>query len=232
MRGPWEENLGVLHSYAGSVLDADMLGRVRRRALQFLGGRGDLFARRISDRHIVDGHGDLLAEDIFCLPDRPRILDCLEFDDMLRHGDVLADVAFLAMDLERLGAAGEAAAFLDDYRMACGEDHPASLADLYVAYRAVVRAKVACLRHDQSGQPAAAEQARQMLALAATRSTRIPTPDRTAGPGQRTAARRPSPRHAHLGQRSARTGHSGPGGRSTAGVTMRRSRRCRQEVHQ
>jgi hypothetical protein len=85
---------------------------------------------------------------------------------MLRHGDVLADVAFLAMDLERLGAAGEAAAFLDDYRMACGEDHPAPLADLYIAYRAVVRAKVACLRHDQSGQPAAAEEARQMLALA------------------------------------------------------------------
>ena len=32
----------------------------------------------------MDGHGDLLAEDIFCLPDGPRILDCLEFDDRLR----------------------------------------------------------------------------------------------------------------------------------------------------
>ena len=38
------------------------------------------------------------------LSDGPRVLDCLEFDDELRYGDVLADVAFLAMDLERLGA--------------------------------------------------------------------------------------------------------------------------------
>jgi len=126
----WEENLGVLDRYACRVLDAGWLGRVRRRALQYLRGREDLFTRRIADRHIVDGHGDLLAEDIFCLPDRPRILDCLEFSDALRHGDVLADVAFLAMDLERLGAGEQAAAFLDDYRMASGEDHPASLAHL------------------------------------------------------------------------------------------------------
>jgi hypothetical protein len=166
VRGLWEENLGVLQSYAGPVLDPATLDRVRRRARQYLRGRADLFARRVADRHIVDGHGDLLAEDIFCLPDRPKILDCLEFDDTLRHGDVLADVAFLAMDLERLGATEEAAAFLDDYRMASEQDHPSSLADLYIAYRAVVRAKVACLRHDQAGQPAAAEQARRMLALA------------------------------------------------------------------
>jgi hypothetical protein len=29
----------------------------------------------------VDGHGDLLADDICCLEDGPRILDCLDFDD-------------------------------------------------------------------------------------------------------------------------------------------------------
>jgi uncharacterized protein len=166
VRGLWEENLTILNSYADVLLDASMLARISRQARRYLSGREDLFARRIADGHIVDGHGDLLAEDIFCLPDRPRILDCLDFDDVLRHGDVLADVAFLAMDLERLGAASEAAAFLDDYRMASGEDHPASLADLYLAYRAVVRAKVACLRHDQSGEPAAVEEARHMLTLA------------------------------------------------------------------
>ena len=40
-----------------------------------------------------DGHGDLLADDIFCCDDGPRILDCLEFDERLRVGDVLADAA-------------------------------------------------------------------------------------------------------------------------------------------
>jgi aminoglycoside phosphotransferase family enzyme len=58
---------------------------------------------------VRDGHGDLLADDIFLLDDGARILDCLEFDPRLRYGDVLADVAFLAMDLERLGAGVPAA---------------------------------------------------------------------------------------------------------------------------
>jgi aminoglycoside phosphotransferase family enzyme len=49
----------------------------------------------------VDGHGDLLGDDIFCLDDGPRILDCLDLDDRLRWLDGLDDAAFLAMDLER-----------------------------------------------------------------------------------------------------------------------------------
>ncbi|MGV9975708.1 hypothetical protein [Nocardia beijingensis] len=54
---------------------------------------------RIAHGRIVDGHGDLLAEDIFVLPDGFRILDCLDFDDELRYVDGLDDAAFLAMDL-------------------------------------------------------------------------------------------------------------------------------------
>ena len=48
-----------------------------------------LLDERIARGRIVDGHGDLLADDIFCLDDGPRILDGLEFDDRLRWGDVL-----------------------------------------------------------------------------------------------------------------------------------------------
>jgi hypothetical protein len=66
--------------------------------------------------HSKDGHGDLLADDIFCLDDGPRILDCIEFSDELRWGDVVADIAFLAMDLERLGARDAADAFIKAYR--------------------------------------------------------------------------------------------------------------------
>ena len=71
--------------------------------MRYLDGRGPLFEQRIAEGRAVDGHGDLLADDIFCLDDGPRILDCIEFDDALRLGDGLSDAAFLAMDLERLG---------------------------------------------------------------------------------------------------------------------------------
>jgi len=78
---------------------------------------------------------------------------------------VLADVGFLAMDLERLGAPEAAAAFLADYRQLTGDTWPDSLAHHYVAYRAQVRAKVACLRSDQ-GDSTAAAAAGQLLGLA------------------------------------------------------------------
>ena len=108
-----------------------------------------------------DGHGDLLAEDVFCLDDGPRFLDCLAFDDRLRHADVLADAAFLAMDIEAHGAEGLGRLMLETWSRALDETHPASLADHYVAYRAHVRAKVACLRHVQ-GDPEAAHEARRL----------------------------------------------------------------------
>jgi hypothetical protein len=143
----------------------DVADAVERLAHRYLDGRSRLFERRIAEGHIRDGHGDLLADDVFCLDDGPRILDCLEFDDRLRYGDVLLDVAFLAMDLECLGAPDLARRFLDWYTEFSGRPFPASLASHYVAYRAHVRAKVACLRHDQ-GVEDAADEARCLLDLA------------------------------------------------------------------
>ena len=56
--------------------------------------------------------------------------------------------AFLAMDLEHLGRPDLARRFLAAYREYAGENHPDSLEHWYIAYRALVRAKIACLRAD------------------------------------------------------------------------------------
>ncbi len=143
----------------GSVLDAGVVDAVATAWRRYLDGRAPLLDARVAAGHAVDGHGDLQCEDVFCLADGPRILDCLAFDDQLRHGDVLLDAAFLAMDLERLAGPTLANAFLAAYQEFSGESHPASLAHHYVAYRAQVRAKVACLRAGQGDRAAAAEAA-------------------------------------------------------------------------
>ncbi|WP_261571168.1 AAA family ATPase [Frankia gtarii] len=161
----WREGMTGIAAYRGTQLDAAVVDDIGRLALRYLAGRAELLAERTRAGWIRDGHGDLLAEDIFCLDDGPRILDCIEFDPRLRFGDVLGDVAFLAMDLERLGAPEEAAEFLEAYREFSGEVHPRSLQHFYVAYRAFVRAKVACVRGGQ-GDPDAAENARRLLAVA------------------------------------------------------------------
>ena len=165
VRANWESSFATMQPFVGTVLDADVAREVAAEARRYLDGRTRLFAHRIELGKVRDGHGDLLADDIFCLDDGPRILDCIEFDDHLRYGDVLADVAFLAMDLERVAGPATGARFLGWYREFAGETYPDTLAHHYIAYRAHVRAKVACLRSAQ-GDPAAVESARRLLALA------------------------------------------------------------------
>jgi len=170
VRGRWADSLTQSRQVrqrmtAGEPL-APALDEMERLAMRFLAGREPLFEARIGEGRIVDGHGDLLADDVFCLQDGPRILDCLDFDDRLRWVDGLDDAAFLAMDLERLGAPELAGQFLADYAEDAADPAPAALRHHYVAYRALVRLKVACLRAVQ-GDPAAAMQARRLAELAA-----------------------------------------------------------------
>src|SRR6202042_741072 len=100
---------------------------------EYIAGRSELFAERIADRRIVDGHGDLLADDIFCLPDGPVLLDCLEFDGCLRYVDCIDDAAFLAMDLEFVGRADLANDFVSHYLQLTGDPAPKSLWHFYIA---------------------------------------------------------------------------------------------------
>jgi len=154
-----------LRRFAGTLLDADVVDEVCLSSTEFLAGRDALFTARIAAGRILDGHGDLLADDIFCLPDGPRVLDCLEFDDRLRFVDGLDDAAFLAMDLEHLGSRELAERFLELYAEFGADPAPVALHHHHVAYRAAVRAMVTCLRADQGG--GGADDARSLLGLAA-----------------------------------------------------------------
>ena len=164
IRQRWRDNIGQLREASGGDLVPEAeIGEAGERSDRFLAGREQLFEGRIRAGRVVDGHGDLLAGDIYCLEDGPRILDCLDFDDKLRWLDGLDDAAFLAMDLEQLGAPGLAEQFTRWYSEYSGDPAPAALRHHYVAYRAVVRAKVACIRARQ-GDLAASGEARHLLA--------------------------------------------------------------------
>ena len=160
------EGFEQLRQFSTSVLDRIELNWVEFLALHYLEGRRVLFDERVAQGHARDGHGDLQADDIFCLEDGPRILDCLEFDDQLRYSDELSDVAFLAMDLERLGHANLALTFLGFYQDLGARSWPKSLEHFYIAYRALIRSKVACMRFHQ-GEDTAAARAQGLLMLAA-----------------------------------------------------------------
>ena len=233
MAGP-----GAPATHDGPVHDPAVLDEVRARATRYLAGRGPLFECRIAEGHAVDGHGDLLADDIFCLDDGPRILDCLAFDDDLRRGDVLADLAFLAMDLEHLEHGPAAAeALVAAYDEFADEHHPRSLLHFYVAQRALVRAKVRGLRAGQGDDPdcrRAGVEARRFLRQASSTSRRHGAPGGGGRrPRHRQDDRRPRPRRRVGGDRAAaptRSARTWPGWHapttpvpgSTRGSTRRR----------
>ncbi len=157
VRRNWHDNLIDLRAVPADVLANAEIDEVADLVDRYLDGRAALFDARIDGGFIRDGHGDLRAEDIFCTPEGPQILDCLAFDPLLRIADVLADIAFLAMDAEMLDGPAAAKAFVDTYCRLSNEHHPSSLAHHYIAYRAHVRAKVAAIRLGQGGADVASE---------------------------------------------------------------------------
>jgi predicted kinase len=94
-----------------------------------------------------DGHGDLRAEHVV-LGDPIAIVDRVEFDPDLRRIDVASDLAFLAMDLEALGAGWAARRLVEAYAAAGGRPASAGLQAFLAWQRALVRLKIALLRGD------------------------------------------------------------------------------------
>lgn len=97
---------------------------------------------RVADGFVVEGHGDLRPEHI-CLYPEPVVIDCLEFSRTLRVLDRADEIAFLALETERLGAPALATALVQQYR-SLSHDRPApALLHFYQSYRAIVRAALA-----------------------------------------------------------------------------------------
>jgi len=161
----WRDNFVELERLTPRLFDAALLDRIRELALSYIRGRKRLFLERIREGEIKDGHGDLLSSDIFCLDSTPQILDCIEFDDTYRHCDVASEIAFLAMDLIRLGRPEQARLFLEEYVRAYQSPVPYTLLEHYISYRACVRAKVAALSYEQ-GRVDMGEQAIDLLRIA------------------------------------------------------------------
>ena len=123
-------------------LPASRVQAIAEAQLAFLEQRAALFEERVRKGRIVEGHGDLRPEHI-CLADEPAIIDCLEFARDLRVLDAADELAFLALECERLGDPRVGGWFLDAYREVTGDVPPGPLLGFHRRYRALRRAKIA-----------------------------------------------------------------------------------------
>jgi aminoglycoside phosphotransferase family enzyme/predicted kinase len=137
------DNLDELRRFAGALLGPTHLALIDEAMRAFVGDQDSLLARRVADGWVRDGHGDLRAEHVCLEPSGDvQVFDCVEFSPAIRCADVASDLAFLLMDLDRLGVGSVATDLIDRYRDA-GVELPGSLLRFYRAHRALVRAKVA-----------------------------------------------------------------------------------------
>ncbi len=145
------ENLDELAALMRGRPFATELEIIAGAARAFIDANGDRLLDRAREGWIRDGHGDLRAEHI-CLDGGVQVFDCVEFSEAIRCADVGSDLAFLLMDLDRLGvdaAVGER--LVARYREA-GIDLPADVLALYRVHRALVRAKVNAIRMAESDE--------------------------------------------------------------------------------
>ncbi|MGA2401328.1 MAG: hypothetical protein ABSG91_06440 [Syntrophobacteraceae bacterium] len=139
-----EENFRQLAPFVGNLLIEDRFDFVMESSRGFFRDRGRLFRRRVAEGRICDAHGDLRAEHVYFL-DRIQIIDCIEFNERFRYGDIAVDLAFLHMDIERLGTPALSLAVLNGYVESSRDYAIYTLLDFYSCYRAVVKTKISCL---------------------------------------------------------------------------------------
>jgi len=100
------------------------------------------FLQRKEQGCIKACHGDLHLGNIALLKDTPVIFDCIEFNEYMRWTDTMADVGFLMMDLYFRGKTHFANYFLNSYLTHYGDFTGLQMLPFYIAYRAMVRAKI------------------------------------------------------------------------------------------
>jgi aminoglycoside phosphotransferase family enzyme/predicted kinase len=140
------DNLEAVFPWVGSALDRQTFNAVERFHDAFVLSNRELLADRVARGRVREGHGDLRAEHVVLDDGGVTIYDCVEFDEHLRFVDVASDLAFLYMDLERLGAAPLAPALERAYTEQTGDEEVCKLLPFFACYRAWIRVKVACLR--------------------------------------------------------------------------------------
>jgi aminoglycoside phosphotransferase family enzyme len=128
---------------------AEMARRAADEQAAFLENHGALLRERAAQGRVVEAHGDLRPEHIF-LDGTPRIIDCLEFDRDLRLLDPVDELAFLALECERLGAPWIGEEVLETYRAQSGDAPDPRLQAFYRSFRASVRARLAARRLDSA----------------------------------------------------------------------------------
>jgi len=142
-----DENFAQTEKYIGTSITAEQYRHIKNYTDNFIDSNASLFDKRVREGKIRDCHGDLHAAHV-CFTDDICIYDCIEFNDRFRYSDVVSEIAFLAMDLDRYQQAGLSRHLVNTYVGLGHDEELLKLLDFYKCYRAYVRGKVESFKLD------------------------------------------------------------------------------------
>ena len=148
--GNVRENFEQTRVSGPAHLSSDQIAAIERAQIEFIEQHRERFAERIAEGYVRDGHGDLRLEHVYFDGNEVQIIDCIEFNDRFRYGDVCADLAFLSMDLAYNERVDFAELLLATYARESNDYGLYGLVDFYASYRAYVRAKVTAMMEAQA----------------------------------------------------------------------------------
>lgn len=148
-----DENFRQTERFIGETVDRPCWEGVKWYTDRYLSERKGLFRRRVKEKRIVDGHGDLHLEHIHLGPRGICIYDCIEFNDRFRYGDLAADLAFLAMDLDFNGKRDLGRHLVRGMADRLEDPDLPRIINFYKCYRAWVKGKVKSLQSAEEEVP-------------------------------------------------------------------------------
>jgi aminoglycoside phosphotransferase family enzyme len=146
----WNENFEQTKKYIGKTISTNDFNLIRSEIDNFMKRAKTIFEKRILQGKVRDCHGDIHSGNIF-ITDRIYIFDAIEFNERFRYSDVIADMAFLAMDLDFKKRKDLSEVFVKKYIEYSGDTEVLKLLPFYKCYRAYVRGKVVGFKLNDPG---------------------------------------------------------------------------------
>eukprot|EP00055_Hartaetosiga_balthica_P011363 m.51362 g.51362 ORF g.51362 m.51362 type:complete len:535 (+) comp7560_c1_seq2:283-1887(+) len=125
-------------------LDVNFAKEVGQGCVDLCEKHSELLDKRLKEGKVRFCHGDLHLRNIVLINGEPQLFDCIEFNDTLAITDVMYDFSFLLMDLLHRDMKEIANLVLNSYIEQTNDIEGLLLVPLFIATRAMIRAKVTC----------------------------------------------------------------------------------------
>ncbi|MCW9034802.1 MAG: AAA family ATPase [Rhodospirillales bacterium] len=135
-------NAECYQRFGEGVFDFEKIEKLNSQSLVKVKQVKPVLEKRQEDGFVRQCHGDMHLRNIFLLNGIPTLFDAIEFNDHISCIDVLYDLAFLLMDLDKRDLKREASIIFNRYMDITGDVSGLAALPLMLSMRASIRAHV------------------------------------------------------------------------------------------